>query len=428
MLLIVAPSVSQDGVTVYGTDSDSANCPVMLSVYREFYRLKLYNDAVVPWREVFRDCPASSEKMYVDGVNMYRQFIEEAPDGPVKEGLIDTLMLIYDRRIENFGGEGNVLGRKGRDLLNYRRSNIDQVEAAYGMLRTSVELEEEKTQEAVMVLFISSGATLKKEGKLDNLQVLEDYFMVSGILERLEKRSSRWTRTREAIDGIIMNEDLLSCESLNDYFEPQFEQNQNDPAFLEKMIHYYSVSGCDRSDLFIAASENLYSIQPGPQQAHNLAVVFIARSEFEKAAGYLKEAVVGVDIDTDTRSEWFYELAIVSSANNDYCDAIAYAREAIALRDNFGDAYIALGDAIIASRSSLGDDFQQRAAFWAAADQYAKAASVDPSVEPEASQKLSDYTGLAPGKEEVFFRDLNEGDPYHVEGCINVHTTVKIDE
>ena len=41
--------------------------------------------------------------MYVDGVTMYRNFIELAPDGPVREGLIDTLMLIYDRRKEYFG-------------------------------------------------------------------------------------------------------------------------------------------------------------------------------------------------------------------------------------------------------------------------------------------------------------------------------------
>ncbi len=411
---------------VYSTGGDSANCPVMLSVYREFFRLELYKDAVVPWRTVFNECPASSEKMYLDGVTMYRQFIEEAPEGNVREGLIDTLMLIYDRRIENFGGEGNVLGRKGRDLLNYRRTDVDQVETAYEMLRKSVELEGEQTQEAVMILLITAGVTLVEEGKLDEVLVIGDYFQISGILDRLEKRSSRWERTREAIDGIIVSSDLLSCEALNDYFEPQFDQNRNDRTFLEKMTRYYSFSGCDRSDLFIAASENLYNIEPGPEPAHNLAIVFIARGDFRKAADYLKEAVVGTGIDSETRAEWFYELSVVSMAIEEFCDAIVYSREAIAIKDDYGKAYIALGDAIIASRGTLGDEFQQRAAFWAAADQYANAAELDPESEAEANEKLAGYAGQAPGGEDIFFHDLKEGDPYRIGGCINVTTTVRI--
>jgi tetratricopeptide (TPR) repeat protein len=364
--------------------------------------------------------------MYVDGVAMYRTFIDEAPDGPVREGLIDTLMLIYDRRIEYFGGEGNVLGRKGRDLLNYRRSDIGQVQEAYGMLRKSVQLEETESQEAVMVLLISAGITLNKENKIDDNQVIDDYFMLVGILDQLEGRSSRWERTRANIDEMMLQEDILSCDALDRYFEPLFEQNRSEKTFLEKVIKYYTVTGCNRSDISVDASENLYRIDPGPESAHNLAIMFIARNDFQKAAGYLKEAVIGEGIDDDTRADWYYELAIVSSANKDFCDAISYAREAIANRNNFGKAYIALGDAIAASRQNLGDDFQQRTAFWLAADKYRKAASVDPSVADESSQKLADYTALFPHPEDIFFHDLKEGDTFRVGGCANENTTVQV--
>ena len=74
---------------------------------------------------------------------------------------------------------------------------------------------------------------------------------------------------------------------------------------------------------------------------------------------------------------------------------------------------------------NLGDDFEQRAAFWAAADQYTKAAMVNPSLEAEANQKLTDYEGQYPNNEEVFFRDMKDGDSYQVKGCINESTTVR---
>ena len=191
------------------------------------------------------------------------------------------------------------------------------------------------------------------------------------------------------------------------------------------MITLYRVSACNRSDIYLAASENLYGIEPGPESAHDLGILFITRNDNEKAATYLKEAVKGENIDTETRGQWYYELALVSLANKDYCESIGYAREAISLKSDFGKGYILLGDAFIESRNNLGDDFQQRTAYWAAADMYSKAASLDPSVAEEARQKLADNAGQYPSSEDVFFNDIKQGDPFRVGGCINENTTVR---
>ena len=426
LFLFVVPAVSQDDrVKVHSTSGDSAFCGGLFSAYRTFFNLKLYYDAHPTWLKAFNICPDSSERMYLDGVVMYRFFIEAAPDGPVREGLIDTLMLIYDRRMEYFGGEGNVLGRKGRDLLNYRRSDIEQVQKAYDLLKRSVELQGQESQEAVMVLFISAGIVLNEREIIDDNQLIEDYLAIIGILDQLEGKSSRWKRTRTTIDDLMLREDMLSCEALDRYFEPQFEQNKNDKAFLEKVITLYTISGCDHSDIYLAASENLYRIEPGPESAHNLAILFIAKNENEKAAGYLKEAVAGENIDDETRARWFYELALLSNANSDYCNAIDYARQAIRLKSDFGKVYMLLGDAFIASRDNLGDDFQQRTAYWAAVDKYKKAASVDYSLKEESQQRQANNAGQYPHREDVFFRDINNGDSYLVEGCINEFTTVR---
>ena len=426
MFLFVVPVVSQDGrVKVYSTSGDSIHCGSLFSAYRTFFELKLYEVAYPTWLKAFNNCPASSERMYLDGVTMYRSFIEAAPDGPVREGLIDTLMLIYDRRMEYFGDEGNVLGRKGRDLLTYRREDIEQVQNAYEMLKKSIELQGRESREPVMLLLISAGISLNKQDKIDHNQVIEDYLLVIGILDQPERRSSRWERTRATIDEILLKEDILACEVLNRYYEPQFEQNKNDKTFLKNVITLYTTSVCERSDIYAAALKNLYRIDPGPESAHKLAKLFIARNDFKKAAGYLKEAVQGENIDNETRAGWYYELAVVTNATNDYCNAIDYAREAIKLKSNYGKAYILLGDAFIASRDNLGDDFQQRTAFWAAADMYKKAGSVDPSVAEETNQKMTDSADQYPNNEDIFFRDIKDGDSYLVGGCINENTTVQ---
>ncbi len=426
--LFVLPASSQKGIedgSKYGKGADSINCIKNLSLYREFFKHNNYKDAIDPWRGVFGECPAASERMYVEGITMYRNFIEAASNPERKDNLIDTILLIYDRRAEYFGGEGNILGRKGIDLLRYRRTDIEAVDEAYGYLKRSIEIENRKSRDAVMVTFISSSVTLNKAGKYDDNQAIEDYFLVTAIIDKLLTKSSRWPRAKANIDDVMLKSGLLTCEALNGYFQPQFEASQSDKVFLEKIITFYTATGCDRSDLYVAATEKMYEIEPGPESAHNLARLFIAKSDFQKAARYLKEAVVGVNIDNNTRAEWFYELAVVSSANKDFCDAINYAKESVANKSDYGKAYIAMGDAIIATRDRLGDDFEKRTAFWVAADKYTKAKSVDPGMAAEANKKLNDYSSQYPNHEEVFFRDLKDGDSYQVKGCINEYTTVR---
>ena len=426
LFLIVMHGFSQRSkVKVYSANADTTACGPLISAYRDFFRIKLYNDALVNWRPVFNDCPSFSEMIYVDGVTMYRSLIELAPEGPVREGLIDTLMLIYDRRMENFKGEGNVLGRKGRDLLNYRGADLNQVQNANAMLKRSVELQGVKSLEATMVLCMSSGLALKKEGIIDDKQVLEDYLMVLGNLIQLQKESSRWKRARKAVDEMILMEGILTCEALDRHYEPQFEQNKNDLAFLETAISSFNTAGCDRSEFYAAASENMYRIDPGPESAHNVAIRFISINDLEKAAIYLKEAVHAETIDMETRAQWYYELSVVSMALQDNCQAIVYAREAIKLKSDYGQAYILLGDAFIASRAGLGDEFQQRTAYWAAADKYDAAASMEPSLSEEVDIKQKNSSGQYPDKEEIFFRDIKEGDQFIVGGCINENTTVR---
>lgn len=426
MLSFAIPSLAQNGNgATYASAEDSIKCGKYLSSYRTFFRLKLYDDTYPTWWKAFKECPQSSVRLYADGATMYRFFIEEAPEGPVREGLIDTLMLIYDQRMEYMGDEGNVLGRKARDLLTYRGENMDDVQSAYEMLSKSVELRGNRPQEPVMLLLISSGLALNEAGRLEDGQVIEDYLIVSGILDKLEGRSSRWKRARASIDEMVLGSDVLTCESLNAYYEPQFEQIRSDEKSLKELIALHKAVGCDRTDIFVAASEDLYRLAPGPESAHNLGILFITKNEFEKSAVYLQEAVQGQDIDPETRADWYYELAVVSNALEEYCEAIKYARAAIKLKENLGKAYIALGDAYIASRSILGDDFQQRAAFWAAVDMYKKAARMDPSLREESRKKASDYSAQFPSQEEVFFRDLKDGDSFQVEGCINETTKVR---
>ena len=56
---------------------------------------------------------------------------------------------------------------------------------------------------------------------------------------------------------------------------------------------------------------------------------------------------------------------------------------------------------------------------------YEKAASLDPDLTDEARKKLSRSVAQFPHREDIFFREIREGEAYRVEGCINDTTIVR---
>ena len=88
--------------------SDSVSCITNLSLYREYYKQKNYTDAIGPWRWTFINCPRASGNIYKNGPIIIKAKMKL--DKNNSQAYLDTLMQIYDNRIEFFGKEGFVLG------------------------------------------------------------------------------------------------------------------------------------------------------------------------------------------------------------------------------------------------------------------------------------------------------------------------------
>ncbi|MCF8225722.1 MAG: tetratricopeptide repeat protein [Bacteroidales bacterium] len=428
--ILTIPLMSQKGVedgSKYGHGEDSINCLMNLSLYSEFYKHNNYDDAIKSWRKVFAECPASSLNMYVHGVNMYKTFLSGGKNPELVDKYVDTIMIIYDQRMKYFDDEANVLGRKATDILRYRKDKIESIEEAYEYLGRSIELDPDGARDAILILFVNASISLNKTGIIEQDQAISDYFTTSEIIDnKLNKNPNnrRFLRAKETVDEFMLNEGILTCQALNDYYSPKFEENKEDEDFLNKMIDFYYTSGCDRSDMYVKASEQLYFIDPSHESAYKLARLLVAKENYDKAVRYYEEAVSG-EADNETMAHYYYELAQVTRVLNNVCKAIEYAKEAIKNNSGYGEAYILLGDLYIESRTNLSDEFEQRTAFWAAADKYIKAKNSDATVADVANKRINDYASQYPDSETCFFRTLKEGDSYHVKGCINEYTTVR---
>lgn len=431
LAVISVQAFTQKGVddgTQYGKGEDSVRCIRNLSLYYEFYKHDNFDDAIIPWRELFFECPASRESLYANGVNMYKAFIESEKDPLKIAAYSDTIMMIYDQRIKYFGGEGAVLGRKGVDLLRYRREDgVDYIRQGYECLKKSVELEKGKSSPVVLTTFISASISLYMKELITNEQVVMDYLAASEILdnELAVKPSTKTQQAKDAIEANIRESKALSCELIVKIYEPKLAENATNPEFLKKITGFLSDSQCEDQKLFADASEKLYNVEPSAIAAYKLARVFLQRKEFEKSSKYYREAIERTE-SSDDKAGYLYELAYVYNTHLNQPETAASSLiNAISLKPGYGDAYILLGYIYGSSGNLFEDPFRKKTVYWLAVDMFQKAKSVDPGVAEKANSAISDYSAYFPSVEDVFFNTLQEGQSYTIGGWINRTTTVR---
>ena len=171
-LVLLTPEVSSQ--SKYG--EDSVNCVINLSLYREYYKQKNYDDAINPWRWVYKNCPNSSGNIFKNGPILIKNLIKKDPEN--KSRYIDTLMMIYDRRVKFFGREGYVLGKKGADLIKYSPESFEE---AFYILRKSVEMQKMKSEAGALLALFKSITLMEKNGKINKSEVLEYYSNLTDI-------------------------------------------------------------------------------------------------------------------------------------------------------------------------------------------------------------------------------------------------------
>lgn len=409
----------QDG-SKYGHGQDSIDCLRNLSIYKEYHKQGNYKDAIVNWRYIFRDCPASSENMYIDGIKMYNTFAAKEKDTAKQSLFLDTLEMVYMQRIKYFKKRGEMLGRFACDYLGLRRELTD-AEKAYKLLEESIELQKGKSQTHVISTFFTSSLVLFNGQKLGADKVIENYNKVSDIIDaRLAAKpgDEDWAKIKEAVDQNFAAFPGATCENLVAIFGPKFEKEGGNIELIKKISKMLDDRKCTDAPLYEKVVEKQYELEPSAKSAYYLANLFLKKEKYDKSVEYLKQAIEK-ETDPKDKANYNYILgSIVLSQYNQPEQARRYALEAIKLRGDWGAPYILIGKAYVSARNSCTtEEFKRNAIFWVAVDKFVQARSVDASMAEEANELIREYSKYFPNKENAFFYGIKPGDTYKIDYC-----------
>ena len=388
----------------YGaTPEIQEKCKQNISLYREFRDQKNIDDAFEPWKKAVEICPKAAKTLYIDGVNFYEHKLKNATDAAVKQAMIDSMLAVYDMRIEHFGQKGYVLGLKGMDMFKYRDEKPFE---AYQVLKEAVALTKGNTQPGVLDIYYRSMFESLKKEKLDRELLLTEYLVISEYLEEgragaKEKYYSFYDKSRDNINEFFIL--VAQCEDIEKLAAKKFAEAPNDADNIKKLAKIMTKRECTDSETFVNIAKKLNEIEPSHESSYALGIALLKKAKYGESVKYFDKAIELSPKDNSDLENYYIAAASGAFGAGQYTTANNYARKALSLNPNNGKAYLIIGDAIAASANSCGsNEFEIAAVYWLAVDYYAKAKSVDSSVAGSANGKIGAYTSRFPRKKVMF--------------------------
>lgn len=452
--------------------SDSVETAKQLSLFNQYYQEKKYVEAYPYWKYLFENAPCIQKRITYAGPFIVKKKLREvvAERKPVYEAekakkaelkaagnqenydaykeemkvtreayqaILDMhaeeVFASHRKRIEFWDGEAKVLGDLADDMA---KLTPDRRIEALGIFEQSIDMAGDKTKYGVPKDYIYAGvkAYKAKEMSMDSLFLILDKvtpiidanitkYTADGVSAKDSVTGVKWLKTQDAVIGMM--KPYLDCDKLEELKKPYFADKKSDVNWLKATVKLLDRGGCESKAFYLECSEALFSLEPSSDAALSLAKAFGKQGDDTKAVSYYTKAADLAPND-DAKYDIWIKLAKTAKNNKQYSTVRDYARKALAINANSGEAYILIGDAYAASASSCGSgDLGRGGVYLVAVDKYAKAKSVDVSVAEDAQAKINKYSAYFPGKEDAFFKGINNGDAYRVGCWIGESTSVR---
>ena len=420
--------------------AQNSQCDADISVYREAFKqwdgkTSTANPVMVAaWRRVFINCPGYKERTLTDGTKIVNNALIKSTNDPVlKEKYIDTLVMVYETRIQYFprtkAGDqvGNIKGRMGVDLMGFP----SRLEQAYNALKDAVDLEGNNSNYAFVDGLFSTTINMVKAGKLDEATILDEYSRLMDIVdfnikkyteEENDKQLASYQATKGNLEGGV--QPYANCEDLVRIYQKKFDAEPDNVELLNKIATVLSVRNCDKTDLYLAVAIKLHKLNPSPESAYFIGKRYLSDQEYTKAVGYLLEATKSEDAKSAQQAYKYLAQIMLKEGRGE--QGRIYARKAIELDRTDGEPYMIIGYLYASSgKDCNANPLQAKAVYWAAVDQFVKAKTIDPSIASKANEMIREYSKLFPTSEDAFFYNVFEGDEYQIECWINETTKAR---
>lgn len=374
------------------------------------------------------NAPKWNTKLYVDAATIYDGLATAEKDPAKKKIFIDSLMIIYDLRLQNCGDEVNVLNRKAGANVKHNINNKEKAQELLAMFDRVYEISGNNVNDNLLEAYISVIYVnfIAFKGSLTDEQILTRYdklmVVIDAKIAKVQQEGKtadvdKYKKIKANIDDKLIKMVKVDCNFVKKNLEPKFRANPKDLALAKKIFKFMLEGNCADDPLWLDAALVIHETEKDCGLAKNLGKRFIA-TDLAKAEGFFKEAQT-LCTSPDDKADILILLGAVEAKKNNSRGARELFRQAGAANPANKDSFEKIGDLYMnacdecCKRVSKAED---RLIYIAAYDMYARAGN---------QQKMASARAQFPSVTELFELNWKEGEKKTISCWVGETVTLR---
>lgn len=423
LVLLSSLSIAQEGWNWPEDPNMKTEAMERQAYYKLLIAQSKYAEAMVPLNWLYDNNPNLNPSIYIQGADCMKELIKGTTDKTRKVALQDSLLWMFDKRIEYFDNDASTMDRKAYEAFKIHYRTPSKYAMLYDIYSKAYEMNgpEISTFNLNPYMLLAKQYHLSAPDKMPAEKVLDIHTQISDIIEikrknggnasKLDKEQSKTDAWLSSIEGI------LTCDFIGEKLVPKFRENPTDLNTAKKIFKYSLEAKCTDQTYFLEASEPVFKEKPTYTLANAIGNRYLANGEINKGLDYHSEALK-LASTPEEKYDSYMGQAIANSKLGNKSRARSLAYEALSAKPGSSQAYNLIGNLYFTSFDDCKEEKSQvedRAIFIAAYDMYQKAGN---------TKQMAAAKEQFPSLENIFNEGKEEGDELTI-GCW-VNTTVKL--
>ncbi len=350
--------------------------------------------------------PLLHPSIYQDGAKNIENLLETELSKKRRLSLEDSLLWMYDQRIEKFD-EISAVDRKAYAAFKLFYKDSKRYPLLEVLYDTLFNLDASDISDFNLTPYMTLGVYYYKADskEMTGEKVIEIYDKVTGVIDEKISRGGnedKLKKEQNKVDALFNTIDLLNCQFIEDKIVPKMQAQPNDINIIKKVVTYSLRAKCLDQSYFLDAAELLYANDPSFKLAQVIADRYMISNTYSKAIEFYKYGQKLAETDQEK-----YELLLKEAQANSKLGKKAEARtkaiEALGYKSEDAKALELIGNLYMQSYNECKEDKSRvidRAVFIAAYEMYKRAGNSD--LMKQAKEQF-------PSIEEIFNEGFEEG-------------------
>jgi len=421
-VLLVSLSIVSYGQNVWNWPEDKDVAEEKNVIYTDAMKAKRYADAVEPLAWLLDNAPDLNPSLYINGVKIYTSLAANTSDPVQKASYQNKTLELYDKRIEYFGKEIDILNRKAYAAYKFYKSDQSKYSDLFSLYEHLYEKSGKRIHTNNMVAYMDVIRKYKQSGgNLSDDEIIDRYDLINEIMDAkaaTAENAAKFDKYREALDRMLTSVVTVDCDFIQNNLGVKLSTNPSNTKLAKKIIGLSLAGKCSNDPVFLEAAIVVQKSEPTYGMAKLIGVKSNANGDFETAVKYYNEAIDLAD-DESMKADIYFELAVNYTKKNRKSQARAHALKAAKANPAMAKAYKLVGDLYLTSYVECKQGVskvEDRAVYIAAYNMYKKAGD---------KRMMQSSLEQFPSIEDIFELNLEEGQAVKVGCWINETVTIK---